>query len=185
MCWMPGTQIVNVVFCIIFPLQTDDIASKSKGSNALWESSFNHWFAGFHHSPLPNCHQATLFFFFSKMYFCTFLSGFFFQWYSILVGSKKDHPSTKERIHDGFLIKKHVEASLKFCVSSCTCRISVAYWEHVRFLDFLSSLSCIFIFTESNRIDAPRPSELLCSWKLVSTAFCLHCSRPNYLYSSP
>nr|XP_037284618.1 regulator of microtubule dynamics protein 1-like isoform X2 [Rhipicephalus microplus] len=35
------------------------------------------------------------------------------KWYSILIGSKKDHTSTKERIQDGFLIKKHVEKAIE------------------------------------------------------------------------
>uniref|UniRef100_A0A023FET0 Regulator of microtubule dynamics protein 1 n=1 Tax=Amblyomma cajennense TaxID=34607 RepID=A0A023FET0_AMBCJ len=35
------------------------------------------------------------------------------KWYSILIGSKKDHPTTKERIHDGFLIKKHVQRAIE------------------------------------------------------------------------
>ncbi|XP_037529589.1 uncharacterized protein LOC119406870 isoform X4 [Rhipicephalus sanguineus] len=35
------------------------------------------------------------------------------KWYSILIGSKKDHPSTKERIQDGFLIKKHVQKAIE------------------------------------------------------------------------
>ncbi|KAL1439813.1 hypothetical protein MTO96_009660 [Rhipicephalus appendiculatus] len=35
------------------------------------------------------------------------------KWYSIIIGSKKDHPSTKERIQDGFLIKKHVEKAIE------------------------------------------------------------------------
>lgn len=35
------------------------------------------------------------------------------KWYSILIGSKKEHPSTKERIQDGFLIKKHVERAIE------------------------------------------------------------------------
>lgn len=39
--------------------------------------------------------------------------GHVHKWYSILIGSKKDHPSTKERIHDGFLIKKHVEKAIE------------------------------------------------------------------------
>ncbi|XP_077503422.1 regulator of microtubule dynamics protein 1-like [Amblyomma americanum] len=42
------------------------------------------------------------------------------KWYSILIGSKKDHPTTKERIHDGFLIKKHVQASQQYIFLSDT-----------------------------------------------------------------
>lgn len=35
------------------------------------------------------------------------------KWYSILIGSKKDHASTKEKIQDAFLIKKHVEKAIE------------------------------------------------------------------------
>ncbi|XP_029838753.2 regulator of microtubule dynamics protein 1 isoform X1 [Ixodes scapularis] len=35
------------------------------------------------------------------------------KWYGILIGSKVDHPSTKDRIKDGFLIKQHVQRAIE------------------------------------------------------------------------
>ncbi|CAN7939105.1 unnamed protein product [Ixodes hexagonus] len=35
------------------------------------------------------------------------------KWYGILIGSKADHPTTKDKIKDGFLIKQHVQRAIE------------------------------------------------------------------------